>query len=342
MTSSDVTLDLVLRLNDHDSIGSVAELAQQAEQYGFSLVTAGETTGWNIVPVLAVIADRTSTIEIADDVLSPYSRAPTVLGQTAVTMHDVTDGRFRLGLGTSSPALAEQWHGESFERPLRRLRETIDVVRAVYDGGTVEYEGEIFDIGGLRYERSVPDNPPAIDVAALGPKSVELAGRFADGWVPQLFTHEGLRERFDDLERGASLGDRTVDDIRVSPVVRCCAHEDGEYARSLARRTISFLIGAYGPYYGNSVAQQGYEDTVEAIREAWADRDTDRMAATLPDDLLDSLAAAGTPETVRSKIESFASIDGVDAVRVGYVSDMSRADKEQTLEALAPLTTRQR
>jgi coenzyme F420-dependent oxidoreductase len=337
-TADDLTLDLVLRLNDYDSIDAAATQAQHAEDCGFSLVTAGETTGWNIGPVLAVIADRTSTIQVADDVLSPYSRAPTVLGQTALTMHDVTGGRFRLGLGTSSPALAEQWHGHSFERPLRRLRETIDIVRTVYEGGVVEYDGDISDVGGLRYERAVPEDPPAIDVAALGPTSVELAGRFADGWVPQLFTQDGLRERLDDLARGAKLGDRSVDDIRVNPVVRCSAHEDGEYARSLARKTVSFLIGAYGPYYGNSVAAQGYEDTVETIRAAWDDRDRKRMAAALPDDLLDALAAAETPEMVRSKIESFGRIDGVDAVRVGFVSEMSQGEKEQTVEALAPLT----
>lgn len=337
MSNATVPLDLVLNTGDHDSVDAVAKQAQSAEERGFSLVTMGETTGWNVVPVLSVIAERTTTIEIADDVLSPYSRAPTVLGQTALTMHDVSDGRFRLGVGTSSPALAERWHCNSFDRPLRRLRETIDVVRAVYEGGSVAYDGEVFDIRGLRYERPVPDDPPAIDVAALGSKSVELAGRFADGWVPQLFTPDGLADRFKDLERGASLGDRSVDEVRVSPLVRCCAHENPEYARSLARRTISFLIGAYGPFYGNSVAEQGYEDAVAEIRSAWEDRDTDEMVAALPDELLDSLAAAGTPEMVRDRLESFANVDGVDAVRVGFLTDMTQADKERTFDALEPL-----
>lgn len=339
MTDDSIPLDLVLMLNDHSSINTVAEQARRAEKQGFDFVTTGETTGWNIIPVLTVIAERTSSIGITNDVLSPYSRAPTLVGQTALTMHDVTGDRFRLGLGTSSPALAEQWHGNSFDRPLRRLRETIDIVHAMYADGTVIYEGEIFDVGGLGYEQSVPDDPPAIDVAALGPKSVELAGRFADGWVPQLFTTDGLQDRITDLEHGAKLGDQTIEDLRVSPLIRCCAHEDAEYARSLARQMISFLIGAYGPFYGNSVARQGYSDVVDEIRSAWDDRDTDRMAAALPDELLDSLAAAGTPEMVRSQVQSFASVNGVDAVRVGFVSNMTQSDKERTLDALASLTT---
>ncbi|MHB9288897.1 TIGR04024 family LLM class F420-dependent oxidoreductase [Halobacteriales archaeon Cl-PHB] len=342
MAASGLTLDLVLDLPDHESVDSVAAQARRAEDRGFDLVTTGETTGWNVVPVLAVVADRTESITVADDVLSPYSRAPTTVGQTALAMHDVADGRFRLGLGTSSPALAERWHGQAFDRPLRRLRETIDVVREVYAGGRVEYEGEIFEVGGLGYEREVPADPPAIDVAALGPKATELAGRFADGWVPQLFTPEGLRDRLTDFRRGVDLADAedgSDRDRRVSPLIRCCAHEDREYARSLGRQTVAFLVGAYGPFYGQSVAEQGYEDVVAEIRAAWNDgRDTDRMAAALPDDLLDDLAAVGTPDEVRSQFERFAAIDGVDAVRTGFVDGMSQADKVETLDALAPLT----
>jgi coenzyme F420-dependent oxidoreductase len=333
--STDQPLDLVLMSRDHDDVDSLAAQAERAEGHGFSYVTMGETTGWNIVPVLSVIAERTDDIGITDDVLSPYSRAPTTIGQAALTLHDVSDGRFRLGLGTSSPAIAEGWHGESFDRPLRRLRETIDVVREVYDGGDVDYDGEIHDVGGLRYDKDVPADPPAIDVAALGPKAVELAGRFADGWVPQLFTHDGLRDRMDDFRRGADLVDRDAADLRVSPLVRCCAHEDSEYARTITRQMIAFLIGAYGPFYGDSIAEQGYPDVVEEIRDAWDDRDTAAMSEALPDELRDAVAAAGTPEQVREKVDAFASVEGVDAVRVGFVAGMTQDDKETTMAALA-------
>lgn len=331
-------IDLVLMSRDHGTVDSVAEQAVRAENRGFSHVTMGETTGWNIVPVLTVVAERTEDVGITDDVLSPYARAPTVYGQTALTMHDITDGRFRLSLGTSSPAIAERWHGSEFDRPLRRLRETIDVVRAVYTGDDVTYDGECYDLGGMSYEKGVPDDPPAIDVAALGPKAVELAGRFADGWVPQLFTPEGLDERMAALRRGADLGDRSVDDVRVSPIVRCCAAEDGDRARAMASQMISFLIGAYGPFYGDSVAEQGYPEVVEEIRGHWEDRDTAAMAEALPEDLLTDLAAVGTPEEVREQVETVADVDGVSAVRAGFVSGMTQDDKEFTMDALAELT----
>ncbi|MFT4947027.1 MAG: coenzyme F420-dependent oxidoreductase [Natronomonas sp.] len=332
-----VPFDLVLMTDDHGDIATIAEQAQRAEEHGFANVTMGETTGWNVVPVLAVIAERTEEIGITDDVLSPYARAPTVYGQTALTMDEITDGRFRLGLGTSSPALAERWHCGEFDRPLRRLRETIDIVREVYEGGAVVYDGEVYDLDGLSYDRGIPEQPPAIDVAALGPKGTELAGRFADGWVPQLFTAEGLDGRLDDLERGAELGERSTEDVRVSPLIRTFASDDPERARSIAKQMLSFLIGAYGPFYGNSVAEQGYGETVAEIRELWEERDTAAMAEALPDDLLDSVAAVGTPEDVRSKLETFAEIAGVDAIRLGFISGMSQADKEFTMDAVEPM-----
>ncbi len=329
-----VPLDLVVSISDHDSLDAVAAQARRAEEHGFERVSAGETTGWDMVTAFAVLGERTDHIGLSNDVLSPYGRAPTVLAQTALTMHEATDGRFRLGLGTSSPAIAERWHGASFDRPLRRLRETIDIVRAVYEGDSVSYDGDIYQLGGLSYDRSVPENPPPIDVAALGPKAVELAGRFADGWVPQLFTVEGLDDRMGDLRRGAELGKRDPDDLRVAPLVRCFASEDPERAREETRMMVAFLIGAYGPFYGQSVAEQGYGDVVEEIRDAWEDRDLATMASALPDDLLGDVAASGTPEEVREQVKRFAGVDGVSAVRLGFVRGMDSEDKETTMEAL--------
>jgi coenzyme F420-dependent oxidoreductase len=330
-------IDVIASTPDHDTPGSVADLAVHAEGLGFDRFSMGEATGWNLATVLAVVADRTEEIGLSDDVFSPFGRSPAMLAQTALTLHDVSGGRFRLGLGPSSPAITERWHGQSFERPLRRLRETVDVIRAVYENGNPEYHGEIFDIDGLNYDRSVPEDPPAIDLATLGPKATELAGRFADGWVPQLFTVDALEERLEDLRRGAELGDRDPGELRTALIVRTFADEDREHARRTARSMVAFLIGAYGPYYGDSVAEQGYPGMVEEIREAWSERDTAAMAEALTDEALDDLAAAGTPEEVRGRLREYGEVEGLDAVRVGFVSGMTIEEKRNTMRAVADL-----
>jgi coenzyme F420-dependent oxidoreductase len=334
---SDVDLDLLLSVGDHPSLDSVAEQVARAERTGFDRVSLGETTGWNAVATLTTIGERTEAIGLSNDVFSPYSRSPALLGQTAAALQEATDGRYRLGLGPSSPALVEGWHGERFERPLRRLRETIEIVRMTLSGEHVSYDGEIFDLDGLALGCPVPEREPPIDLAVLGPKATELTGRFADGWVPQLFTPDGLRDRLGDLERGAELGDRHPEKIRVSPILRCCAMEDGEAARERARESISFLIGAYGPYYRQSIAEQGHGEVAAAIREAWEAGERDRMSEELPEDILEDLVAAGTPEEVRTGIERFGAIPGVDAVRVGFLTRESIDDQYRTMEAIAPL-----
>lgn len=330
------TLDVLSTPDEHESVDSIVDQAELAESLGYERISMSEATGWNNVAILTAIAHRTESLGIGNDVFSPYSRTPALLAQSGAVLQEVSDGRYRMGLGTSSPNLVEGWHGLEFDRPLRRLRETIEILDQAYAGERVDYDGEIFDLDGLKLV-GVPDDAPPVDVAALGPKTVELAGRFADGWIPQLFTAEGLKARLDDLYRGAELGGRDPETLRVSPILRCCALDDRERAREMGRRMISFLIGAYGPYYRKSVARQGYQDVVDEIGRAWEKRDTDAMAAALSDDLLDELAATGTPEEVRARVERYASIDGVDAVRVGFFSEMTRDDETATMEALSAL-----
>lgn len=328
--------DVVLPPGPTDRIADVVSLSREAEALGYGNVTTGETTGMNVPVVLAVLAERTETIGITDNVLSPYSRSPALLGQTAVTLQAVTDGRFRLRLGASSPALAEQWHGVPFDRPLRRMRESIEIIRQVQSGERLDYDGECYTAGGLALGCPPPDRPAPVDVAALGPKATEMTGRFADGWVPQLLTVDALRDRLDDLRRGAELGGRTIDDVRVAHTLRCCAIDDAAAAREYARAQVAFMVAIYGPYYRRAIAEAGWSDVTDEIRSRWQDGDRDGARTAVPSELLDDLVAAGTPETVRDQVERFESIDGVDAIQVGFFGEMSREEQTETMEVLAP------
>ncbi len=334
--SRKISRDVVLPLSQYGRVSEAVELAQYAESLGYGFVTTGETTGWNVPMALSVIARETDTIGITNDVLSPYSRSPSLLGQTAVTMQDVSDGRFRLRIGASSPALAEQWHGLSFDRPLRRVREAIEIVRQVQSGERLDYDGDVYTPGGLALGCEPPENPAPVDVAALGPKATEMTGRFADGWVPQLLPYDGLLDRIEDLRRGADLGDRRLDDIRVAYTIRCCALEDAEVAREHAKSQIAFMIALYGPFYRKAIADAGWEETTETVRDTWLDGDKDGAIEAVPDELLDEVVAAGTPETARTQLERFEAIDAVDAVQIGFFDGMDEDERRRTLDALAP------
>ena len=334
--SSDPSRDVVLPLGEYDGVSPVVDLARYAEALGYGFVTAGETTGWNVPMILSVIARETEEIGITNDVISPFSRSPSLVGQTAATMQAVSNGRFRLRIGASSPALAEDWHGLEFDRPLRRVREAVEIARAVQSGDPVSYDGDVYTPEGLSLTCPAPADPAPVDVAALGPKATEMAGRFADGWVPQLIPYDGFVERIDDLRRGAELGDRSLAEIRVAYTLRCCALEDGEIAREYARSQVAFMIALYGPFYRRAIAEAGWEAVTEAVREAWLDGEKAAAIAAVPDDLLEEVVAAGTPETVRRQVERFEAIDAVDAIQIGFFGGMDESERRRTLDALAP------
>lgn len=334
--SSDASRDLVVPLSYLDSLETAIEMATGAEALGYDHVSMGETAGWNVPMALSAVAERTDDVGIADEVLSPYSRSPATLGQTAVTLQDLSDGRFRLRLGTSSPALAERWHGDEFDRPLRRLREAVEIVRQVQSGDRLDYDGECYDPGGLALECPPPDPPAPVDVACFGPTATELAGRFADGWVPMFLPYEALVERIDDLQRGAEMAGRSVEDLRVVPVVQCCAIDDAERAREYARTEIAFTVAVYGPFYYRAISNAGWADEAGEIRRLWRDGDHEAATAAVPADLVTELAGAGTPATVREQVDRFASIDGVDAVGIAFFNGLGADERERTMRALAP------
>jgi len=330
-----VTRDVVPPITSFSSL-EVVEFTKLAEDLGYGYVSIGETNGRNIPLVLTDLAERTDDIGITEDVLSPYGRSPATLGQTAVTLQEVSDGRFRLRLGASSPDLVEGWHGMAFESPLSRVREAVEIVRQIQSGDVLDYDGEIFSPEGLRLNCSPPEDPVPVDIAALGPKATEMAGRFGNGWVLQLLPISLIRDRLSDLRRGAELGDRSVADILVAVHLRCCALEDGEKAREYGREHLGFIIAEYGPFYREAIANAGWSKVTEAVCSHWKDGNRSAAVAAIPDELLNEVIAVGTYDEVEEQIRRFESPDAVDTVQIGLLGKMRTSERRRALSALAP------
>lgn len=328
--------DAFLPVAAQSDLDDICELAVQAEALGYDRVWLPETWGRDAVTVLAAVAERTETVGLGTSIVNVYSRSPALLGQTAATLQELSGGRFRLGLGPSGPILIEAWHGVDFERPLRRTRETVEIVRAVLSGETVNYRGELFDLAGFRLRCDPPDDPPPVDTAGMGPKAVELAGRFADGWHALMFTHDGVRERLEDFRRGGELGDRDRSAQQVSLSLPCCVLDDGERARRLGRQHLAFYVGSMGTFYREALARQGYEALAHDIAAKWGSGEREAAMDAIPDTLLDELGVVGTPEQAREQLERFESIDGVDAVSVSFPRAAELEEIRATLVALAP------
>ncbi|XVH31677.1 TIGR04024 family LLM class F420-dependent oxidoreductase [Haloferacaceae archaeon DSL9] len=332
----DVEYDLSLPVAAQPSLDRLVSVAERAEEAGYDRVWLPETWGRDAVTTLAVAAERTDAIGLGTSIVNVYSRSPALLGQTAATLQEASDGRFRLGLGPSGPAVIGGWHGERFGNPLGRTREYIEIVRTVLSGESVEYDGDLFDLSGFRLRCAPPDPIPPIDAAGMGPKSVELAGRFADGWHALLLTPDGLRDRLTDLRRGADLGDRSLDEFRTTLSVTCCALDDGDRALSLARQHLAFYLGGMGTFYRDSLARQGYEDEAHTLYDAWQAGDREAAMAVLDDELLSRLAVVGAPDEAREQLARFAALDGVDAISVSFPRGAEPDELLETIDQLAP------
>jgi coenzyme F420-dependent oxidoreductase len=330
------TRDVFLPVAAQPSIGLLVEFAQLAEREGYDRVWLPETWGRDAVTVLTAIAERTETVGVGTSVANVYSRSPALLGQTAATLQEVSDGRFRLGLGPSGPALVAGWHGVDYDRPLRRTREYVEVVRQVLTGERLEYDGDVFQLSGFRLRCDPPADPPRVDAAGMGPKSVELAGRFADGWHALMLTQSGLRERLKDLRRGARLGDRDATDLRVTLSLPCMALGDEKRARQSVRNHLAFYVAAMGTFYREALARQGYEETANEVASEWANGNHEAAMATISDELLDDLSAVGTPEKCRERFAAWEAIEGVDAASVSFPRDATPEETRATIRALAP------
>lgn len=328
--------DVFLPVAAQPSVDTLVEQAQTAENLGYDRAWLPETWGRDAVTTLTSIAHGTDEIGIGTSIMPIYSRSATLIGQTAATLQEVSDGRFRLGLGPSGPIVIENWHGKEFDNPLKYTRETVDVVKQVLSGERVSYDGEYYDLDGFRLRCDPPAETPQIDAAGMGPKSVELAGRFADGWHALMLTKNGLRDRLNDFDHGADLGDQNRTDQEVTVSLTCCVDEDRERARELVKSHLCFYIGGMGTFYRDALARQGYEDLANEIHDNWDDGDRERIVAEFPEDLLDELAVAGTPAECRDRIDEFEAIDGVTSASVSFPRAAEQADIQRTIETLAP------
>ena len=182
--------------NESPDFAETAQHVVDAERLGVDAVWSAEAWGTDGIVPLAYLAGRTSTIRLATGILQITARAAPMTAMTAMTLDNVSNGRFTLGLGVSGPQVVEGLHGQRYERPLERLRETVDVIRMALSGQKIEYHGKQIELplpGGegkaLRIGQPPRPNIP-IHLATLGPKALQLAGAVADGWVATCFVPE--------------------------------------------------------------------------------------------------------------------------------------------------------
>jgi alkanesulfonate monooxygenase SsuD/methylene tetrahydromethanopterin reductase-like flavin-dependent oxidoreductase (luciferase family) len=314
--------------NDYDDVTGFAE---RAEQLAYDSVWTGELWGRDAFVALTEAAVATETVDLGTAITNVYGRSPATIAQAGATLDEVSDGRARLGLGTSTPKAVEDLHGMAFENPPRRMHEATELVKLFLDSeGRVSYDGEIFEVA---------DFPPLgadvpVYAASLGPANRRATGRTADGWLPHNIPFGRLSEAFETIAETAREAGRDPDDIQVAPYVPSAVSDDPETALRAVRGHVAYYVGS-GEGYRRAVAQS-FPDGAADVAEAWRAGNREDARAAVTDEMLEGLTVAGTPQQARKQFEQIAAMDVIDEPLVVIPDGTPEDVTEQTVEALAP------
>jgi alkanesulfonate monooxygenase SsuD/methylene tetrahydromethanopterin reductase-like flavin-dependent oxidoreductase (luciferase family) len=282
----------------------IVRAAVLAEELGYETFAVPEGWGLDSTPVVTEIALRTRRIQLASGVLSVWGRTPATLAMTAATLQQVCGGRYTLGLGASTKALVEGFHDTSFERPAARLRDVVTRVRALLAGEPVALSS-VHGAHPLRLGQP-PSSGVPIYLAALGPRAMRVAVELGDGWIPALTARDQLAAMAERLnqERRTVAPDLAPLTVAAGPVT--VVDENPETARAIAAACTAWYLTAMGDVYARSVSEQGYATEVDAIVAA-NPRPSPRRGSIPPEaqDVFDQLAAYGTGDQVRARLEAW-------------------------------------
>lgn len=308
------------------------EVALRAESLGYDNFWLTELWGENSFVQITEVALRTETIGLGTAIVNVYSRSPAVLAMTAVALERVSDGRFALGTGVSTKKVIEDLHGMSFDQPIRRAHETIELFKkfTAGDGERVNYDGELIDVADFpALESSVP-----VYHAGLGPANRRVVGRLADGWLPHNIPLSELNDSFEVIAETAEASGRDPEEITVAPYLPTAASEDRQEARDTLRRHIAYYVSSGEGY--RKAASMRFEEEVKRVNEAWNSGDRAQAAEEVTEEMIDNLGVAGSPGEVRDALQSLVDETVADRPIIVIPDPASDELRDETIEHVAP------
>ena len=338
-----------LRLSNEDWT-TAATYVVEAERLGVDCVWSAEAWGHDAVTPLAFVAARTSRIRLGSGIMQAGTRTPALVAMTAMSLASMSGGRFMLGLGVSGPQVIEGWHGVRFERPVQRLREIVEIVRMACRGERLSYRGKVYELplpgGEGKALRTSARPQPGIPIylATLSPKSLEMTGEVADGWLGTSFMPEHARVFFDHLAAGAARVGRSLGDLDLQAGGFVAFSDNVEQLIPPRKPGLAFTLGAMGSrqhnFYNDAYRRAGYQDAAVDVQRLWLEGRREDAAARVPDELVLKTNLLGTEAMVRDRIRAYRDA-GVTTLRVepdGATLDARLATLGRLVELVRSLT----
>ena len=323
----------IANLNRDGNWNDTRELAILADELGYDCLTVGEAWGGDAFSTLAHISAITKKIRLGTSIVPVFARSPANLAMSAINLDNMSGGRFFLGLGASGKLVIEDLHGETFKKPLTRIREYVDIVRLALQGNKLEHEGEFFSTKRFRLRITPTSEEMPIYIASLSPPSLRLTGEIADGWLPIFLAPRRMSPLLEEIQKGANKSGKSLNDINVSPQISIYVTDDVQEAREIERPHIAWYIGGMGIFYHEYMHRIGFGEEADNVREAFRNRDREKAAKLVTDEMVEATTIIGPSSECREKMDEFFDL-GVNEIRLVF-NEESKSKQGDAMKSLA-------
>lgn len=294
------------------------ELVKEADQLGVYAVWSAEAYGSDAVTPLAWLGALTENIKLGTAIMQIPGRTPANAAMTAMTLDQLSGGRFLMGLGMSGPQVVEGWHGVSYGRPLARTREYVDIVRAIFARKKpLTYDGQFYQLPysgpeatglGKALKSTIyarPDIP--IYLAAIGPKNVELAAEIGDGWLPIFFSPQQYDKVFKShVAAGLAKAGKSAAHFDIAPTVSVVIDDSLDVCYNALRPLLALYVGGMGAkgknFYNDLAIRYGYEAAAAEIQALYLAGEQFAAMSKVPAGLIDEVALVGPKARVKERL----------------------------------------
>jgi len=293
---------------------------KHAEALGYDSVWTSEAYGSDAITPATWILAHTTKIRVGTAIMQMPARSPAMAAMTAMTLAQLSGGRFIVGLGASGPQVVEGWHGVPYGKPVTRLKEYTKIMkmifaredRATFEG--TEYQLPYTGPGAtglgkplksiMKCEEDIP-----IYAATITPNGVAAAAEACDGFFPIWMDPEKYSVLADPIDKGfAKAGNgKGLKDFDVAPFVTVVVGDDVEQCMQPIRGSMALYIGGMGArdknFYNDYAKRLGFEEAAAKIQDLYLAGKKDEAMAAVPAELIDACHLVGPADRIRERAQ---------------------------------------
>jgi F420-dependent oxidoreductase-like protein len=298
-------------------VGVPIDQIRHAEALGYDSVWTSEAWGSDAVTPAAWILAQTEKIKVGTAIMQMPARTPAMTAMTAMTLAQLSGGRFILGLGASGPQVIEGWHGVAYGKPVTRLKEYVQIIRQIIAReGPVTFEGNQYQLpymgpgasglgkplkSLLHCEEDIP-----IYAASITPRGVRVAAEVADGFFPIWMDPEKHLVFEGPISEGLKAGGRTRADFDIAPFVTVVVGDRVDECMGPIRENMARYIGGMGArnknFYNDYAKVLGFEEAAIKIQDLYLTGRRSEAIEAVPEALIDACHLVGPVDRIKDRL----------------------------------------